>query len=241
MASTVLIDAKLLVAGYDMSGHMNALALDYSADMLDATTFGNTTRIHQGGLKSVVGQHEGFWDASTATAPDPVIFARIGTADMPVTIAPTTGAAGALAYMFNAVHSTYNTGGTVGDLMSFSVSMEGSGGQPLVRGTVLHNGSASGNVTGTGYELGAVGAAQYLYGTLHVFSGTGSFVVKIQSSDDDEFSDPIDRITFATVETGTPIAAQWAARVSGAITDTWWRVVAVNPNTRNFAAVAGIL
>jgi len=240
MTSLVLTDAKLFIAGNNLTGQMNALALDYSADMLDETTFGATTRINKGGLKSVVGNHQGLWDSASATAPDPVLFARIGTADVPVVIAPEGGDAGDRAYLFRAIHSEYNPGGAVGELMGFSVSMEGSGGQPLIQGRLLHNGSATGNVTGTAFQLGALTATQFLYAALHVFSGTGSFIVKVQSSSDEAFTSPNDRITFATVATGTAVASEWATRVAGAITDTWWRITATNPNTRNFAVAVGI-
>lgn len=239
MSSLVLNDAKLFVAGHDLSGQMNALALEYGADMLDETTFGQTTRINKGGLRSVVGNHQGLWDAALTTSVDPVLFARIGTEDVPVVIAP-AGAAGDVAYLFRAIHSEYAPGGAIGELLGFSVSMEGSGGQPLVRGKLLHNGSATGNVTGAAFQLGAVGAAQFLYAALHVMSGTGSFIVKVQSDDAEAFTTPTDRITFATVATGTPVAAEWAVRVAGSITDTWWRISATNPNTRNFAVAAGI-
>lgn len=240
MSSLVLTDARILIAGHDFSAQMNAVALDYSADMLDETTFGQTTRINKGGLKSVVGSVAGNWDSSSTTAVDPVLFARIGTADVPVVIAPTGGAAGGLAYLLRAIHSEYTVGAQVGALLPFSVSMEGSGGQPLIRGQVLHNASATGNVTGTAFQLGAVGATQFLYAALHVFSGTGSFIVKVQSSADQAFTTPNDRITFATVATGTPVASEWATRVAGSISDTWWRVTATNPATRNFSVAVGI-
>jgi hypothetical protein len=41
------------------------------------------------------------------------------------------------------------------------------------------------------------------------------------------------------VGTGTPVASEWAT-YAGPQTDTWWRVVATNPNTRNFTVAAGI-
>lgn len=240
MSTLVLNDVKLLVAGYDLSGQSNAIALDYSSDMLDETTFGQTTRINKGGLKSVVGSHAGNWDASDASAVDPVIFARVGVEAAPVVIAPEGGAAGALAYLLRAIHSEYTVGGAIGELLPFTVAMEGSGGQPLVRGQLLHNAAATGNVTGTAFQLGALSATQFLYAVLHVFSGTGAFTVLVQSSADQAFTTPTTRFTFATVATGTPVASEWATRVAGPVTDTWWRILATNPATRNFAVAVGI-
>ena len=240
MSTLVLNDAKLFVAGYDLSGQSNAIALEYKADMLDETTFGQTTRINKGGLKSVVGSHAGNWDATDALAVDPVSFARVGVADAPVVIAPEGGAAGALAYLLRAIHKEYTVGGVIGELLPFTVAMEGSGGQPLIRGRLMHNASATGNVTGAAFQLGALDATQFMYAALHVFSGTGAFIVKVQSAAVEAFTTPNDRITFGTVATGTPVASEWATRVQGPITDQWWRIFATNPATRNFAVAVGI-
>lgn len=240
MASLAFTDCKIFVAGHDFSGQSNAVALTYSADMLDETTFGQTTRISKGGLKAVVGSVEGFWDSASTTAVDPIYFARVGTADQPVLIGGEGGAAGARVYLFRAVHSEYVINGTVSDLLGFTVNMEGAGGQPLISGQLLYNASATGNVTGTSRGVSAVGSTQYLYAALHVFSGSGAFTAKVQSASDQAFTTPTDRITFSTVATGTAVASEWATRVAGPITDTWWRVTATNPATRNFAVAIGI-
>jgi hypothetical protein len=241
MASQVLTDARLLVAGRDFSGQMNALALTYAAEMLDETTFGNDTRINKGGLKGIVGQHEGYWDATDANAPDPVLFDLVGGAGTPVIICGVAGDEGDPAYLFEAVAAEYTPGAAIGELLGFSVSMEGGNGLPLVRGTILADGAETGNVTGTAFQLGAVGASQFLYAALQVYSGTGEFIAKVQSATDEAFTSPNDRITFATIATGTAVASEWATPVAGSITDTWWRVTATNPNTRNFTAAVGIL
>lgn len=239
MASSVLNDAKIFLAGYDFSAQSNTVALAYAADMLDATTFGQTTRINTAGLKSAVGSAAGHWDATATTSVDPVSFARVGTADLPLAIAE-DGDVGDTAYLKRVTLGQYSIGGQIGELLPYSVTFEGTDGQPLVRGALLHNASATGNVTGTAIELGAVGASGYLYAALHVFSGSGEFIVKVQSASDEVFTSPNDRITFSTVATGTAVASEWATRVAGAITDTWWRVTATNPATRNFAVAVGI-
>lgn len=241
MSSLALTNVKLFAAGHDLSGQMNAVALQYGADMLDATTFGATSRINAAGLKSIVASHQGLWDATATTSVDPVLFNRIGTADVPVVISPDGGEVGEVAYLFRAIHAEYSPGGSVGELLSYSVSLEGTGGQPPVRGVMLHNGSATGDVTGTAVQAGAVGASSFLYAALHVMSGTGDFTVKVQSDNASNFPTPTDRITFTQVGTATAVASEWATRVAGAITDDYWRIVATNPNTRNFAVAIGIL
>lgn len=224
MSSQVLTDAKLYVAGFDLSGDMNALALTYSADMLDGTTFGNDTRINKAGLKSIVAQHEGFWDSDGTDEPDDVFFSRIGTANVPVTICPTTGADGETAFIFRAVHSAYSPGAAVGDLLAFSVNMEGADGAPLVRATVLHPATArTASSVGTGRELGALTSAQTLYGSLHVIAASGTaptLDVVVQSDTANTFASPVTQLTFAQ-QTG--VGSDWQS-LAGANADTWFRV-----------------
>lgn len=241
MSSYVLTDAKVWAAGYDFSGNMNQGAISYEAEELDETTFGATTRIHKGGIIQVAASLQGLWDSSTTIAPDPVIFSRIGTNDLPVVIAPQGATVGNAAYLFRALSAKYTTEGKFGELLGFGLDLKGSGGQPLVLGKVMYSGSASGDVTGTDVVLGAVASGKFLYASLQVFSGSGTFIVKVQSDDNSGFTTPTDRITFSTVATGTAIAAEWATRVAGSITDTHWRIVATNPSTRGFAVAVGIL
>lgn len=224
MASQLLTDAKLYVASFDVSGDMNALSLTYGADMLDATTFGNSTRINKAGLKTVVAQHEGYWNSDGTDQADDVFFPRIGTADVPVTICPTTGADGEPAYIFQSVHSAYTPGGTVGEMLAFSVNMEGSNGKPLVRATVLHPATArTATSTGTARQLGAVSATQTLYGALHVIAASGTtptLDVVVQSDNASNFPSATSRLTFAQQ---TAIGSDWQS-AAGAITDDWFRV-----------------
>lgn len=240
MASLKFTDCKVYLHGYDLSGQLNQASLDYACEALDETTFGATTRTHKGGLIAANAAVAGLWDASSTSAPDPVIQARIGTADLPTTLVPQGATIGNVAYLFRTLGAKYALGAPVGDLLKFSLDLPGTGGQPLVRGMLLESRSASGNYSGTAVQLGAVGATQHFYAALHVFSGSGNFTIEIQSDDNSGFSSPTTRFTFAQVATGTAVSSEWATRVAGSITDTWWRIVATNPATRVFAVSAGI-
>jgi hypothetical protein len=219
MASTVLTDAKLYVSEFDLSGYMNAVNLEFAAEMLDETTFGQTTRVHTGGVKSVVAGAEGFWQA----VPDAALFARIGVQNAPVTISPTGAADGGLAYLFRAIHAEYAPGGSHGELLGFSTSMEGSDGAPLVRGLVLQPaGSETETGTGTGRQLGAVAAGKTLYASLHVLSASSgdTLDVIVQSDDNSDFSSPTTRLTFPQA---SAVGSGWQT-LAGPVTDTWYRV-----------------
>lgn len=240
MASLKFTDCKVYLAGYDLSGQLNQASLDYACETLDETTFGSTTRINKGGLLKVNAAVEGLWDSSGDTAPDPVLFPRIGSSDMPAVMVPQGATVGNIAYLFRVLGAKYALNGRTGGLLPFSLELPGTGGHPLVRGKLFHAGSATGNIAGgTAIQLGAVGATQYVYAALQVFGGTGNFTVKIQSDDNSGFTSPTDRITFTQVANATEHASEWS-RLAGSITDDYWRIVATNPATRNFAVAIGI-
>jgi hypothetical protein len=76
---------------------------------------------------------------------------------------------------------------------------------------------------GTGLNLGALSASQYLYATLHVFADAASAVsltVAIQSDDNSGFTTPT---TVATVASSGGGGGTWITKVAGPITDTWFR------------------
>ena len=224
MSTLALTDVKLLCGAYDFSTDANAIALEYAADLHDATTFGQTTRINKAGLKSIVASYEGLWDADGVDEPDDVLFGTVGTSSVPVTIGPTGGADGEIAYIFRSIQTEYRPGAQIGELFAFTVSMEGSDGAPLVRSTILHPATArTATSTGTGRQLGAVSAAQRLYATLHVLAASGTtptLDVIVQSAPASNFASPTSRITFAQK---TAVGSEWSS-VAGAITDEHFRI-----------------
>lgn len=242
MASQTLTDAKIYVAQYDWSGDMNSVALEYAAEMQDATTFGQTTRINKGGLKTARLSTEGYWSAGSGEI-DPAIFAEIGVADRPVSVTPGSGAAGEAAYLFRTIRGSYSPGAQIGEMLRFRTEAMAAGGHGLVRGTVLFNGTAGSTSAGTKYQLGAVGATQRLYAALHVLdvSGTSPTLdVAIESDADASAGSETGRISFTQA---TGVTSEWAS-VAGAITDTYWRIsytIGGTDPSFTFVLTAGIL
>lgn len=234
MGKQVLRNCKLWMDGYDLSGYMNALALNYGANMLDDSAFGDDTKSSTGGIKTVTVQHEGYWEG----APDEVLQARIGVQDKPMTMCAQDGNAGDVAYFFPATLSEYSPGGAHGELFAFSVSGEASG--DLVRGEILINASsisASGNSSGA--ELGAVTSAQELVAALHVLSASGTtptLDVVVESDVDNTFGTATPQITFAQA---TDVTSEIAS-TAGAITDTWYRIAYTVSGTFDFVVAVGI-
>ncbi len=129
--SVVLKDAKLLVAGYDHSGQMNQVAIDLEAESLDATVFGNSSRVRRGGLTSARVQARGFWQAGSSNHIDPAAFEGIAVQDVVVCAFPEVIKEGATStgsgYMLKAEVARYGLGGAVGDLLPFTLDAVGRG------------------------------------------------------------------------------------------------------------------
>lgn len=128
MATLVLKNATVLVDGLDMSGDCNECTVTYSAEMLDATTFGGNTRKRKGGLTTVNLSLKGFLEFGDG-APDPALFASMGaTAIVTVSADSAPSIAGIEnAFAFKCARASINYGGPVGTLLPFTATFEGAG------------------------------------------------------------------------------------------------------------------
>jgi len=223
MATQVLNHVKCLVGKYDLTGWSNACALNYGADALDVTVFCNDTRVRKGGLKTVTSQLEGFWEAG-ATGPDKAHADYMALANVPVILIPSGSAIAASnigqpAYGFLASHSEYIMGGSVGEMLKYTMRAEANG--PLVRGNMLMYGSKTGSASGTAYQLGAPSAIQTVFACLQVYSAAVDTLDVILESDNAAgFPHAATRITFAQANDET---YEWKTFVGGT-TDDYWRV-----------------
>jgi len=199
---------------------LQALGLLAETDARDDTVFGDIARSAAPGLSTVRLEGAGLFTAGASGDLDPTMATKRGLL-VPVTLAPLTGAAGEICYLFQATEATYRVQAAVGELCRADFSATGAGGQGgLVRGALLAVGQQSASGAGTAYNLGSVASGQRLYAALHVLSGTGTLDVVIESDDASGMLTPLTRITFAQV---TGPAGQWASPIAGPITDTWWR------------------
>lgn len=242
MASQILSNAKVYVQGLDCSGDLNAVALNNSCELKEATSLIDLTRTRKPGLRDVGFQLDGFWNGGTGLVDD-TMFANVPVPNVPVTIAPLTGAEAELCYFLQGDILDYKFGGKIGEMNPISVGgAAGSG--PLVRGTILQNQARTTTGTGTIMNLGAVSATQKLYAILHVLSitqsGSPSLACKIQSAALVGFGSPTDRQTFAA---SVAAGAQYLVPVSGPITDAFWRAnwTLTNITSITFLVAMGIL
>lgn len=226
MGQIILSNCRLFVGGYNMSGKLNAIALNNAPDVKENTTFGMTAKSRKKGLDVITADLEGFWEQE----PDEY-FSTLGIINVPMTVAPEpTVSVDVPAYSFLSQNVEYMWGGSVGELGKFSVKAE-SVGSKMIRGHILENGAAARVETGTGtiLELGGISIAQYLYGTLHVIAAAAAvgdtLDVIIESDSVVGFDTPIPRMTFTQVlgDVAGGRTYQWATPIAGAIADTFWR------------------
>lgn len=240
----VMKDVRIYLAGADLTGWSNKVASSASAEELDRTTFGSGgAKERWGGVLDMAATIDGFWEAGDLSKPDDTFWANLGTNTVPLTLVPTAGTVGSLAYLSRVFEHAYKRSGDHGKLLGFTLDTKGN--WPMVRGTVMHpQGTArTATAAGTGQQLGALTANQAMYATLHITSVAdvaANIVVTLESCVDNFVAAPTTRATF----TAASALGGQAAKVVGPVTDTWWRVKwtvtgGVTPSFL-FAAAAGI-
>lgn len=240
MATFALTDAQIFSAGRDYTGVSNQVSWEVNADELDDTTFGDTARSRKAGLKDFTMSFSGFRDDAVAGY-DQDQYVRIidflGAQQHLVSTA-VEATAGSVAYFGRARQLNYQQNGSIGDLAGFSGQSSGSNGVGAVRGQLLFpKGDVSGAANGSNVTLGAASSSESLYVGIHVFSAGTTCDVIVESDDNGSF-------TSATTRSSTTVTSAggtWVTPVSGAITDTLYRVRFANvTGTFSLAVVAGI-
>lgn len=230
-------------AGYDMTGDLNQTTMPLEWEAQENTTYGatRTARSRQAGLESVSSQVAGFVQHGLGLVDETAFNSLRG--GVQVITHSHDGAEGSPAYFYQARTFSYQLFGDVGGMAPFSLNAQGSKGNGsvgAVRGVVLKTKasvSATG-ATGTGNQLGAVAADQYLYAALHVFGVGTTLTAVLESAPTNAFAAPTTRATFGPL---TTTGGTWATRVAGPITDTWYRLrVTAVTGTFSIACVAGI-
>ena len=134
MPILVLTDPFLSINAVDMSDHTKQVAFDATADMLDSTAGGNTTRQRLAGLKDWSVEADIEEDYAAASI-DATLFPLIGAAPFAIEVRPVkTGGRSATnpGYSGNAVLENYKpVAGQHGQILMTHVILRGAG--PLTR------------------------------------------------------------------------------------------------------------
>lgn len=233
-----MIDARILIGGYDFTGHSNTVSLDYNVELLDRTVFGSSFRKRKPGLEDVSFSVSGYINStqSGSTAQhDDRAWQMIGqsTAQNVSILADTSK--GGLAHMANQVFSDYNLGGAVGDLLPFDLTGAGQARSPAcIRGKVVASLSSSTSGASTGFNSTALNfgvstsTRARMYASAHVvgFSTIANFKWHgiLQVSASSGFSTAQSWINLFDVTTrATTHAGFWGTTIAPT-TKTWMRV-----------------
>ena len=134
MAELVLTDAFISIGGNDLSEHFSSVTIETSAELQEATAFGDDWRTRVGGLKDWSVSAD-FMQDFAASQLDATLWPLLGT-DVAVIIRPTSAVRSAAnpQYGGNAILESYPPlGNSVGELATGSISLQGNG--PLARAT----------------------------------------------------------------------------------------------------------
>lgn len=244
MAAHVLTNAQVVLSGStgggDLTPFSGQISMMGKVNQVDVTTFGSGGfQQFAPGLETYTHTLSGVSDMSATGVNSLVTAANLGN-QYGLYCAPQGGAtAGDPVIFTRGVLSEFAPfGGGIGEASKFSMGLTSD--TALIDGYVLAPLASRGALTGTSVTMTGPTATQKVYAALYVTGAVGTgLTVTIQSAPLSNFASPTTRFTFtATSATGF----QWAAPVSGAITDGFWRAVAtVTTSTFTWAAHIGVL
>ena len=241
MAQMKLVNAVILYGGANLSGDSNVVNVNLGAQMLNDTVFGDTAESNKAGLLTAQFGCQGFWNVgSNPDKVDTRLFADQGSDDKVLAVFPDGATEGSVtdrgyaSLVTQARYSPFNSA-RHGALLPFMVDFRTRGSRVVQASplkTALNPASpVEASWTGTAYQIGAITGEdlviptpqRYLYAGIHVvraFADSGfSLIATIQSAPLSTGSWTT-RVTFTEK---TDVGAQYATRVAGPITDSWWR------------------
>lgn len=242
MSKIVLTAVRLFAVGADLTGQSNKVEITADMEVKDTTNYASAGwKEVLAGVGSAEVSSEGQWEAGDPSKVDNESWADLGGVG-PYSIGADGAAVGNLAYIVNAMRSSYALGGAVGDVAPWKGMAKSS--WPLVRGQVAHPPglAETANGTGTALNLGALATGQRLYAALHVLSVAGTstptLTARVESDDSGGFASPTTRLTFAAA---TAAGGQILRTDGTAITDTWWRLAwTITGTTPSFLLVSSL-
>ena len=117
-------EAVVLIEGTEISAQISDVAVNFSAEMLDATAMGDDTRKHKGGLQDFTVEGTGFFKGGLLEI-DGILFDLSGDDDTVVTVYPRGVTEGsAEGYGLHGVVEVFTLGGTVGTLLPVSFTIQ---------------------------------------------------------------------------------------------------------------------
>ena len=129
MGLIVLKNAYVMVNNVDLSDHVKSVTVNYSAESLENTAMGATTKSRQAGLLDWSVEVEFYQDYANAKV-DATLFPLVGAAAFAIHVKPENAAIAATNpdYTGNVILPEYSpVSGSVGELSTVSVTFEAAG------------------------------------------------------------------------------------------------------------------
>jgi len=222
VAPPAILTAFMYVNEWDATGNSRSMSFKADQKQLDATTFrsGGWEEVASG-QKKLDFAFNGFWSSATTTDQDTESFSNLGVKDRVFT-AGVVETEGQPCFFWKGGQFSYQAFGQINELAPFSIASTGTEGiAGATRGRLM---KAKGNVSGTGgmgsvVQVGAVGASQFLYAVVHVFSAGTSISINVASDDNVGFASGTTRGSIGPL---TTTGGTYMTRVAGPITDDYW-------------------
>jgi hypothetical protein len=211
MAKQILKNKVLLLNGRLFSPDVNEFSLEPSIGDVDVTSWADSGKRHQGGIRDDKASVKGFVEDTPTSwaAMEGKLFGLLGLATVDFAAIMYAEAAGADAWIGRSLAMSYKPGGQVGEVfgMTMDLPVDGS----AQKGSILSTrrtatlGVVAATGVGAGLDLAlTVSATQRLYVVHHVLSlNAGTFDHIVQSDDNVGFTSPTTRATFAQVAAAT--------------------------------------
>lgn len=236
MGSLALLNVYSYVDGYDFTGDSNDTSLQVARVALDKTNFRSRKWTElTGGLRSAAFNQAGFWQAGGEESVDQQGFNELGATNRVHTFGPDE-VEGSVAYFWRGGHFQYALlDAPVGQLAPFRLTGQGTDPVGVVRGRLaaapVDQTTGDPVVTdttgqlGTAVELGAIGADEHLYASVHLLADVGvgdDITITIESDSANTFASPTVRATIGPLSSR---GGTWLTPIAGVVADTWWRFV----------------
>jgi len=241
---------KVLVGPLDISCDLHTATINHASEMLDQTTFCNTTRSHLGGLFVSSVDAQGYVNLGSSLS-DPMLFGAVSVPSSLVSVWPTgiqVGSTMQTGRGFLSVIANYDFGGSVGSVLPFTFKAESEG--DMIRTVTLDNALSSAwsttPNTSAAANLAHCSTGERLYAGLHVTALSTSLGASIsgviQAASSSGFASSNTRITFSaqTCKAGTFATPILASALS---TDQPFlrSVITVSTGTSTGAAASGVV
>jgi hypothetical protein len=224
---------RLIYGTNPLAAYLKSVGPSFSADMLDATTLADTSKVYVAGQTDYTLNVDGLFD-STTTAGE--VWANItaaisATSTVPVSVAPEGFAVGNSVWVLPVKTGTYEVGGSVADLVTFTMAMQPAD-VPAIGRSLSDLTAYTATTNGTSVDNSAA-SSNGAVANLHVTAATGTsptLAVTIQHSTNNSTWTTLATFTTATAATSETVA------VTGTVNRYTRAVFTVGGTTPSFTA-----